>query len=172
MMAALKPGDADTLANLLVQIAERGKAVIAASKCPPTAIPVDQQEHNTANFPNRDHDIEGLLEATAKLQALVLEPNQLTTGVAWAYFDSAALCLVMDMKIPSLIPPGDRGSTLEQLASSTGASSQLISKRDPFSDVVDFHWTFNNNCDGKRARDETLRQSVNLQGTGTWMLPT
>ncbi|PHH92284.1 hypothetical protein CDD83_8098 [Cordyceps sp. RAO-2017] len=75
---------------------------------------------------------EAVANTGGQLQALITDPSHWMAQSAWAYYDSVALCLCIEMKIAEHIEPGEKGATLEDLVKSTGASSGLITARNHF----------------------------------------
>jgi hypothetical protein len=67
-----------------------------------------------------------IIAACQELAALLSEPHEWVAHAAWAYMDSVALSLVLEMKIHHHIQ-GDGPTSLAQLAKVTGGSVDLIS---------------------------------------------
>lgn len=80
----------------------------------------------------RKNETQAIAEACRELEALLTEPHEWVAHVAWAYMDSVALSIVLEMKIHRHIQQGDNPTSLAQLAEMTGGSIELISKHETY----------------------------------------
>lgn len=74
------------------------------------------------------NEVQAVTEACQELAALLTEPHEWMAHAAWAYMDTVALSIVLEMNIHRHIPEGDGSTSLAQLEKMTGGSIHLISK--------------------------------------------
>ena len=74
------------------------------------------------------NEAQEVAEACQELAALLTEPHEWIAHAAWAYMDTVALSLVLEMNIHHHVQEGDGSTSLAQLVKLTGGSIHLISE--------------------------------------------
>ncbi|KAJ5928540.1 hypothetical protein N7466_007496 [Penicillium verhagenii] len=73
-------------------------------------------------------EVQAVTEACQELASLLTEPHEWLAQAAWAYMDTVALSIVVEMNIHRHIQEGGGSTSLAQLEKMTGGSIQLIKR--------------------------------------------
>ncbi|GIC90519.1 uncharacterized protein Aud_006954 [Aspergillus udagawae] len=89
----------------------------------------DVLQSGSATLPDKEQSqIREVIDACQELTALLTEPHEWISNVAWGYVDSVALSLVLEMKIHHHVPQAPGAISLSQLTENTGGSMDLIKR--------------------------------------------
>lgn len=98
-----------------------------AQNAPQACKPVLQSDTALASGELKN-EAQTVTEACQELAALLTEPHEWVAHAAWAYMDTVALSLALEMNIHRHVQEGDGSTSLAQLVKMTGGSIHLISE--------------------------------------------
>lgn len=85
-------------------------------------------EHTGAQTREERDQIQGVIDACQELSALLTEPHEWMADAAWAYVDSVALQLIIEMNIHNHVPCRPGVISLSELTEKTGGATHLVSE--------------------------------------------